>query len=325
MRKLVLILSICLSFSGCGGPKEEPAPTIDGTWVRSIRGQEDRTEGLCLGPGGNLGFIGIHSMTGLTWEVSGDTLTLATNTGRYPDPQESRAPITKLTADSLVIGEGAGYLSGTYTRDDAAAGQITGTVRYRERIALPENASIHLTLREVTADGPSRFVANQTTPTQGRQVPIPFHITYATASIDSLKFYHLEALIVINGDPHFTAASTRPVLTRGNPSTSTIIMHSVPDSTPSLRLKGTYTYLADAGVYVDCMTGLQFPVLQDGENGALETAYLEARSKPGEPLLVIMSGRIVLASPMEGEGRHRMVYVEKFLKVLPGETCTSIP
>jgi copper homeostasis protein (lipoprotein) len=90
---------------------------------------------------------------------------------------------------------------------------------------------------------------------------------------------------------------------------------------PRVHLRGMYTYMADAGHFTECLTGRKLPVVTEGDNAALERAYLKARSQPGEPLLVNLEGRIALRPKMEGHGEQPMLVAERFIDVWPGETC----
>jgi copper homeostasis protein (lipoprotein) len=90
---------------------------------------------------------------------------------------------------------------------------------------------------------------------------------------------------------------------------------------PRLLLRGMYRYMADAGLFTECLTGRKLPVAQEGDNAALERAYLKARNQPGEPLLVNLEGRMAMRPRMEGPGQQEMLVVERFIRVLPGETC----
>lgn len=82
---------------------------------------------------GRLGLPGIHSITGVSWAIAGETLVLTTNTERYPEPQPSRLTIAHLGTGTLTL-TGENYLAGTWQRDDKAAGRIDGNASYRERI-----------------------------------------------------------------------------------------------------------------------------------------------------------------------------------------------
>ena len=90
---------------------------------------------------------------------------------------------------------------------------------------------------------------------------------------------------------------------------------------PHVHLRGMYMYMADAGLFTECLTGRKLPVITEGDNAALERAYLKARSQPGEPLLVNLEGRIALRPKMEGPGEQQTLVVERFIDVWPGETC----
>lgn len=133
----------CLTvlLTGCAAPDDEaaavdtlaqtaspvaPQPAGDtryvGVWMRPVPsgiGGVGGEEGMELYADGTFRFIGINTMNGVRWHVSGDSLTLATNTERYPEPFESAYRIESLTDSALVL-SGADGLSGTYLRRAAA-------------------------------------------------------------------------------------------------------------------------------------------------------------------------------------------------------------
>lgn len=92
-------------------------------------------------------------------------------------------------------------------------------------------------------------------------------------------------------------------------------------TTLSLPLRGMYSYLADAGSFVECESGRRFIVAQEADNAALERAYSEARREPGSALLVSLDGEITLRAPMEGPGLRPAVVVREFTGIWPAETC----
>jgi putative lipoprotein len=60
------------------------------------------------------------------------------------------------------------------------AGQLSGTIYYRERSALPADVTIRVQIADVARmDAPSRTIAETSFRTEGRQVPIPFILRYA--------------------------------------------------------------------------------------------------------------------------------------------------
>ena len=61
----------------------------------------------------------------------------------------------------------------------AESATLRGTVFYRERMALPINASIDVRLLDVSLqDVPSKVLAQQTIEAAGQSVPIPFELVY---------------------------------------------------------------------------------------------------------------------------------------------------
>ena len=90
---------------------------------------------------------------------------------------------------------------------------------------------------------------------------------------------------------------------------------------PRLLLRGMYRYLADAGRFQECLTGLDMPVATEADNRALEEAYLAAREQPGEALLASLEGQIAQRMPMEGPGPVSTLVPERFIGVWPEQSC----
>jgi copper homeostasis protein (lipoprotein) len=88
-----------------------------------------------------------------------------------------------------------------------------------------------------------------------------------------------------------------------------------------MRLRGMYVYMADAATFNECLTGKRFPLLITKDHLALERAYLGARAAPGSPLAAIIEGRFVHHAPEPGAPVREHIVVERFERVLPGETC----
>lgn len=82
----------------------------------------------------------------------------------------------------------------------ALSGNVSGTVAYRERIALPPDAKVIVSLEDVTRTGKSgSFIAQQTIrPTT--QVPISFNLRYIPAAIDRSRRYAVTASILDSQD-----------------------------------------------------------------------------------------------------------------------------
>ena len=96
---------------------------------------------------------------------------------------------------------------------------LTGTVTYRQKIALPTDAGVNVSLQDISrADAPAIVLGQQTIETKGAQVPISFAIPYDSSKIDSTHSYSVRATIKdATGKMLFTSNTTTPVISRGNP------------------------------------------------------------------------------------------------------------
>lgn len=87
------------------------------------------------------------------------------------------------------------------------------------------------------------------------------------------------------------------------------------------KLKGFYSYMADAGIFTDCETDKKYPVAFEGDNISLERAYLEVAENPGEKIIVTLTGHFESRPKMEGEGEREFLIVDKFDKIWPHIDC----
>lgn len=97
---------------------------------------------------------------------------------------------------------------------------VTGTVSYRERVMLPPDSVLTVRLQDVSrADAPAVILGEQIGTTGGKQVPLPFSISYNPTSIDPRFSYSISARIEDgNGILRFISDTNNPVITRENPS-----------------------------------------------------------------------------------------------------------
>ena len=73
---------------------------------------------------------------------------------------------------------------------------VTGSITYRERIALPPTAQVEITLADVSlADAPARTLAQQAFTADGRQVPFAFSLTVDLRPLDPRHSYAVSARI----------------------------------------------------------------------------------------------------------------------------------
>ena len=99
---------------------------------------------------------------------------------------------------SFACGDDSGPANATVEvpsgRDPNAS--VSGTVTYRERLALSPGARLVVDLRDVSyQDAPSTLIARQTIESPG-QVPIKFKVEYNRDDIDSRNVYSISADII---------------------------------------------------------------------------------------------------------------------------------
>lgn len=134
----------------------------------------------------------------------------------------------ELGFDRLTLRNAAGATQVTMMRAPTPRASVTGMVTYRERIALPPNAVVQVSLQDVSrADAPATVLGEQTTETNGRQVPIPFEIAYDPARIDQRLTYAVRARITVDGQLLFTSTTATLVITQGRPTEVELVLQRV--------------------------------------------------------------------------------------------------
>jgi heat shock protein HslJ/uncharacterized lipoprotein NlpE involved in copper resistance len=92
------------------------------------------------------------------------------------------------------------------------------------------------------------------------------------------------------------------------------------------RKRWMYVREADQGLAIDCIKGLRFPVAQERDMAALNTAYGTAKPAEGAPLVVEFEGHFARRPKAQGPGDEEVVVVDKFLLARSGEGCAgSLP
>ena len=99
-----------------------------------------------------------------------------------------------------------------------AQAQVTGTVTYLQRIALPANAVVSVQLVNVSRqDAPAVVLAEQTGPTNGQSPPYPFTLQYDPIQIVANNSYAVQARITVDGQLRFISTQAYWVITQGRP------------------------------------------------------------------------------------------------------------
>ena len=116
------------------------------------------------------------------------------------------------------------------TQASAAQPSVSGTVVYRERVALPPDAAIEVKLQDVPgAGGTAHTIAESVFASGGKQVPIAFQLSYNPADINPAHKYQVQANIRVNGKLMFTGVIPYLVITQGEPSRVDLLLERAPE------------------------------------------------------------------------------------------------
>lgn len=116
----------------------------------------------------------------------------------------------------------------------AARMTLSGTVTYRERIALPASNVVVRLIDVSRADTPSTTIASMIIRTD-RQVPIPYRLRFDGKAIRPGHRYELQATISVDGTLWFTTTTTSPVLAGRQDDTDLVLERArVPPATVAL-------------------------------------------------------------------------------------------
>ena len=105
-----------------------------------------------------------------------------------------------------------------------ASCEVTGTVSYRERIALVPGARVEVKLLDVSLqDAKAQTITEQTIEVT-HQVPIPFELVYDPVEIREGRSYSVRATIYQGDQMMFTTDRVYPVLTGGQGSQVDLVL-----------------------------------------------------------------------------------------------------
>jgi uncharacterized lipoprotein YbaY len=112
----------------------------------------------------------------------------------------------------------------------AAAGVLSGTVTYLQRVALPSSALLDVKLQDISrADAAATVVAEQKITAGGRQMPIAFELKFDPAKMDAKHRYTVSARITVDGGLRFVSDQAYPLVTQGSPTTGVeVLVKAVP-------------------------------------------------------------------------------------------------
>jgi heat shock protein HslJ/uncharacterized lipoprotein YbaY len=221
------------------------------------------------------------------------------------------------------------------------AGKLSGTALIRERIALPPDAVFEARIVDASAPGGPElpFAAMRKAP--AGFPPWRFEIDYDSSQVQPGQRYLVRATLSVRGQVLFSAEPPVPVgLDGADPPLQMVLVSAgavampggpgvpagpglvVPPASPSTRLTGMFTYMADAARIRLCNDGRSLPVAMEGDYRALESAYSQARAKPGQAVLVVVQGHVAQRPSAEwGRPPEATLVVDRFEQIRPRETC----
>ena len=196
--------------------------------------------------------------------------------------------------------------------------EITGTVTYNEGTPPPPGAALEIVFEDLSRTPAEELM--RTVQRVATRPPYTISIWFDRSRIVASHRYNIRASITANGAMLFQS-DANPVLGPGNVLRTDIVLRpasgEIKATAPSEQLRGMYSYFADAGWFVECLTGRRLPVAQERDNAALESAYSKAKDMAGAPLLATVHGRIEPRTPMEGDLVRKTLIVEKFISIEP--------
>lgn len=99
-------------------------------------------------------------------------------------------------------------------QQDADLEAVTGTLTYKERIALPDNARITVTLADVSKmDVTAEVISSQAFLADGKQVPFEYQLNFSRQEIVANHTYAVSARIEVDGQLLFITDTANHVLT----------------------------------------------------------------------------------------------------------------
>lgn len=96
-----------------------------------------------------------------------------------------------------------------------------------------------------------------------------------------------------------------------------------PAPSGTFSLEGRYVAAGTFGLFEDCTTGQKWRVAQEGDNVALERAYIESGVPIGSALLVTVEGGIDERPSPDRPGQESMLIVARFVEATPGRDCPA--
>lgn len=134
---------------------------------------------------------------------------------------------SRLSAVGLVCAAAAATALGCASAppESSVPSVVRGTAFYRERIAMPPEAVLEVTLEDVSrADAPSVTIGEARLENAGNP---PYRFEIGSSQIDERNSYAVRARLLVDGELWFTTDTAYPVLTRGAGSEVELLLRRV--------------------------------------------------------------------------------------------------
>jgi putative lipoprotein len=119
------------------------------------------------------------------------------------------------------------------THPNTGVGIVVGTVSYRERMSLPQNAVVEVQLQDDSPpDVAEKVIAEEKITLGQNQVPVPFELSFDPEKIDAKHRYSVKARIVVDGKTLFASDKPYAVLTQGHASHVDLMLKKTGTSQP---------------------------------------------------------------------------------------------
>ncbi|WET39689.1 YbaY family lipoprotein [Citrobacter enshiensis] len=106
--------------------------------------------------------------------------------------------------------------SGVATQPAIQQPSVSGTVWIRQKVALPPDAVLTVTLSDASlADAPSKVLSQQAVRTEGKQAPFSFVLPFNPADVQPNARILLSAAITVNDKLVFITDTVQEVINRG--------------------------------------------------------------------------------------------------------------
>lgn len=154
-------------------------------------------------------------------------------------PEVYRRTLLALVASlGLVACQAPAVTDRVSTGNAPAMARVTGTVSYRERMAVLPGVVIKVQLLDVSrVDAPATVIGEQIIKVDERQVPLPFDIPYDASKILPRNTYAVRAWLEDrDGRMRFTTDQRYAVITHGAPTHIDLVMKGVGPGGLSPRL-----------------------------------------------------------------------------------------